>query len=100
MSAEMNLAFSKTVAEKLGCSSPADLPCLQKLPLATLYATGRQMRFAPAMPKEGDYPLGKSSLRSSAWLATTKGLAAFSARNQGLGHVARTVVPFLEAANT
>ena len=62
MSAEMNLAFSKTVAQKLGCSSPADLPCLQKLPLATLYATGRQMRFAPAMPKEGDYPLGKSSL--------------------------------------
>ena len=77
MSAERNLAFSKTVAEKLGCSSPADLPCLQKLPLATLYATGKQMRFAPAMPKEGDYPLGKSSLRSSAWLAATQGSRAW-----------------------
>ena len=83
MSAEMNLAFSKTVAEKLGCSSPADLPCLQKLPLATLYATGKQMRFAPAMPKEGDYPLGKSSLlRRNAWLAATKPKGLATLREQ------------------
>ena len=99
MSAEMNLAFSKTVAETLGCSSPADLPCLQKLPLATLYATGKQMRFAPAMPKEGDYPLGKSSL-SDPTLGLPQPRAQGLGRNQGLGRVARTIVPFLEAANT
>ena len=58
MSTQMNLGFSDELAAALNCSSKSDVDCLRSTPLATLYAAARDFRFAPAMPKEGDYPLG------------------------------------------
>ena len=58
MSTEMNLGFSEQLATALNCSSKSDVSCLRSAPLVTLYDFAKAYRFAPAMPTEGDYPLG------------------------------------------
>lgn len=59
MSAEMNLMFSDQLAKKLGCQGKADLDCLRQSNLKTLYTESKKLHFAPAMDKEGSFPLGE-----------------------------------------
>ena len=65
MSTDLNLANSESLARQLNCTGASDISCLQNLSLAALYGPSRAMRFAPAMPTEGDYPLGL--IRQGKW---------------------------------
>ena len=49
----------------LGCTGKADVDCLRKTDITTLYTAGKKFRFAPAMPVEGNYPL--SEIRKGKW---------------------------------
>lgn len=55
MSTALNQQYSLQLATEFNCSTAE---CMQGVPLATLYSKGKQLRFAPALAVEGDYPLG------------------------------------------
>jgi para-nitrobenzyl esterase len=59
MSTELNIANSNSLAAELGCKGASDVGCLQQLDLDTLYQKSKGSHFAPAMPVEGQYPLGQ-----------------------------------------
>ena len=70
MSTALNQQYSLQLATEFNCSTAAaaandsasgglrTAECMQGVPLATLYSKGKQLRFAPALAVEGDYPLG------------------------------------------
>ena len=59
MSTALNLANSNELATSLGCKGASDLGCLQAIDLSTLYQSSLKSHFAPAMPIDGQYPLGQ-----------------------------------------
>lgn len=52
------LRNSQQLAQAIGCASSEDWPCLSSAPVAKLLDAEQTLHFAPAMPREGDFPLG------------------------------------------
>eukprot|EP00931_Biecheleriopsis_adriatica_P062790 TRINITY_DN37927_c0_g1_i1.p1 TRINITY_DN37927_c0_g1~~TRINITY_DN37927_c0_g1_i1.p1 ORF type:complete len:356 (-),score=66.57 TRINITY_DN37927_c0_g1_i1:755-1783(-) len=58
MSTSLNVHNSQAVAVELGCGQVSNLECLRNASSSDLLSLGQQLRFAPAMPVDGQYPLG------------------------------------------
>ena len=58
MSTKMVVMFSTQLATSLGCGTPSNLTCLRAIDMQTLSAAAGKLRFAPALAREGSYPLG------------------------------------------
>jgi len=55
--ASMLMDNSQWLAEQLGCAGPDDMDCLRGAPAEQLMSAAKEMRFAPALAVEGEFPL-------------------------------------------
>eukprot|EP01043_Picozoa_sp_COSAG02_P008767 COSAG02_NODE_286_length_25649_cov_13.411272_20_plen_488_part_00 len=58
MSTKMLIMFSNQLAMNLGCETQSNATCLRSIDMQNLSAAASKVRFAPALEREGAYPLG------------------------------------------
>jgi len=63
--ASMLMNNSRRLAEKLDCAGPDDMDCLRRAPAERLMSIAKEMRFAPALAAEGEFPL--TLIRRGEW---------------------------------
>jgi len=93
MSPALNEKHSQEVVASLSCSRSSvglTLSCLRNISVESLIAFEEKLRFAPALPKEGQYPLGMIQRGDYNHVPTMIGGASCESCASAIGYIGRS----------